>query len=176
MVALLVLVISLVLLRGAGQFGLRRLASWRQSGLLAAAIMFVFTGTSHFTGMRHDYAAMLPDAMPLRLPLIYLAGALQLAGALGLLIPRTRRLAGICLALLLIAMFPGNVYAALRGIEFRGEPPAPLWLRTPTQLVFIGVVWWTAVKGYPGQVARTTGQRPLARTEQSSPMEAPSRT
>ena len=32
--------------------------------------VFVFTGTTHFTGMRHDYAAMLPDAVPLRLQLI----------------------------------------------------------------------------------------------------------
>ena len=81
---------------------------------------------------------------------------LQIAGAIGLLIPRTRRLAGVCLALLLVAMFPGNVYAALNGIEFREDPPTPLWLRTPIQLFFIGMVLWTSVRKVPEPVEEPT--------------------
>ena len=87
--------------------------------------------------------------------IIYLTGALQILGAIGLLVPRTRRLAGICLALLLVAMFPGNVYAAINEIQFRGDAPTPLWLRTPIQLFFIGMVLWTSI----GTRSSEVGQR-----------------
>jgi uncharacterized membrane protein len=146
MAALFVLVISLLLLRGLGLLGVRRLSSWRDAGLLAVVIMFLFTGATHFTGMKHDYAAMLPSPLSGNLGIIYLSGVLEIAGAVGLLIPRTRRLAGICLALYLVAVFPGNVYAAVNEVPFRGELPTPLWLRTPIQLLFIGMVLWTSVR------------------------------
>ena len=140
-----IVVISFILLRRVGALGVRRLSSWREAGLIAVVIMFVFTGATHFTAMRHDYAAMLPGTLSGNVGLIYLTGALQIAGAVGLLISRTRRLAGICLVLLLVAMFPGNMYAAVNEVPFRGEPPTPLWLRTPIQLFFIGMVLWTSV-------------------------------
>ena len=145
MAPLFILVISFILLRGIGSLGVRRLSSWREAGLFAVAVMFVFTGATHFSAMQHDYAAMLPDPLSGNLGLIYFTGALQIAGAIGLLISRTRRLASICLVLLLVAMFPGNVYAAVNEVAFRGEPPTPLWLRTPIQLSFIGMVLWTSV-------------------------------
>src|SRR3712207_4396603 len=113
MAPLFVLVVSFLLLRGLGLLGVRRLSSWREAGLIAVVILFLFTGATHFTAMKHDYAAMLPGPLSGNVGLIYLTGALQIAGAVGLLISRTRRLAGICLVLLLVAMFPGNVYAAL---------------------------------------------------------------
>jgi uncharacterized membrane protein len=104
----------------------------------------------------------------MKVSIIHLTGALQIAGAVGLLIPRTRRLAGICLALLLVAMFPGNVYAALNEVPFRGEPPTPLWLRTPIQLFFIGMVLWTSIKERPKEVGRPRLEERVAEHEQPS--------
>jgi uncharacterized membrane protein len=166
MAPLFILLISLVVLRGVGYLGVGRLSSWRMAGLFAVAIMFVFTGATHFTGMKHDYAAMLPGPFSGNLGIIYLTGALQIAGAVGLLVPRTRRLAGVCLVLLLLAMFPGNVYAAVNEVPFRGEAPTPLWLRTPIQLFFIGMVWWTAVRKSLGRVGAppTAGPTPMGTT------------
>jgi uncharacterized membrane protein len=83
----------------------------------------------------------LPDG----LWIIYLSGLFEIAGAIGLLIPQTRRLAGLALVLLLVAQFPANVNAALNGIPLGGEPPTPLWLRTPMQVLFIAMVWWTSI-------------------------------
>jgi uncharacterized membrane protein len=108
--------------------------------------MFLFTGASHFTSMKYDFAAMIPAPLPDDLWVIYLSGVLEIAGAIGLLIPRTRKVAGICLVLLLVALFPANVNAALNEIPLRGEAPTPLWLRAPMQLLFIGMVWWTSIK------------------------------
>jgi uncharacterized membrane protein len=168
MAPLIILVISFILLRGVGLLGVRRLSSWREAGLYAVAIMFLFTGSTHFTGIKYDYAAMLPEPFSGNLGMIYLTGVLQIAGAVGLLVPRTRRLAGICLALLLVAMFPGNVYAALNEIEFRGEPPTPLWLRAPIQLFFIGMVLWTSTKRHSEKVEQSQVKEPVVEHEHPS--------
>ena len=149
MVSLFVLVVSFLILRGMGLLGVERLSSWRVAGRGALVIMFLFTGTSHFTSMKYDLAAMIPAPLPNGLWVIYLTGLFEIAGALGLLIPRTRKLAGICLVLLLVALFPANVYAALNEIPLRGEAATPLWIRTPMQLLYIGMVWWTSIKAHP---------------------------
>lgn len=167
MISLIVLAVSIVTLRGAGWLGVRRLACWREAGRYALAVMFVFTGVSHFTEMKHDFAAMIPSPLPNGLWVIYLTGAFQIAGAIGMLIPWTRRLAGICLVLLLIAMFPANVYAALNDILLGGRPPTTLWLRTPMQLLYIAMVWWTAVMERPAQVGRAADQELTAHRRQA---------
>ena len=146
MVSVFVLVISTLLLRGVGWLGVKQLSSWRDASRGGLVIMFLFTGASHFTSMKYDFAAMIPAPLPDDLWVIYLSGVLEIAGAIGLLIPRTRKVAGICLVLLLVALFPANVNAALNEIPLRGEAPTPLWLRAPMQLLFIGMVWWTSIK------------------------------
>lgn len=42
--------------------------------------------------------------------------------------------AGICLVLLLVALFPANVYAAMNGVTLGGEPASALWWGAPLQL------------------------------------------
>lgn len=154
MEVLVVLSVSFVLLRVVGYLGVERLASWRNAALGSLAIMFLVTSTAHFNGMKHDLAAMIPEPLPDGLWIVYLTGVFEIAGAAGLLVPRTRRLAGIGLVLLLIAQFPANVNAALNGIPLGGEAPTPLWLRTPMQLLFIAMVWWTSIKARPGEAQR----------------------
>jgi uncharacterized membrane protein len=162
---LFVLLVSFILLRGAGLLGIRRLSSWRNAGLGALVIMFLFTGSTHFTAMKHDYAAMLPGFVPMKVSIIHITGALQILGAVGLLVPRTRRLAGLGLALLLVAMFPGNVYAALNEVPFRGEPPTPLWLRAPMQLLFIGMIWWASINRPSKNVEQPQFKEPVVEHE-----------
>jgi len=145
---------SLVVLRGIGWLGVRQLSTWRAAGLGAVAIVFLVTSSAHFNGMKHDLAAMLPGPLAGELWIIYLTGVLEIAGAVGLLIPRTRRLAGMCLVLFLIVTFPANVDAALNGTPLGGEPPSPLWLRAPEQLLYVGMVWWTAISANPSQSQR----------------------
>jgi uncharacterized membrane protein len=160
MVSLFVLVGSLILLRGLGALGVRWLSSWREAGRLALVVMFLFTGFSHFSGLKHDFVAMIPDPLPNDLWVIYLTGVFEIAGAVGLLIPRTRRLAGVCLALLLVAMFPANVNAVTNGIALGGNAPTPLWVRAPMQLLYVGLVWWTSIKEGPKETPKDDVGRP----------------
>ncbi len=172
MVSLFVLLASFVILRGVGLLGVERLSSWRGAGRGALVIMFLFTGTSHFTSMKYDFAAMIPDPLPDGLWVIYLTGVFEIAGAVGLLLPQTRKLAGICLVLLLVAMFSANVNAALNEIPLSGQDPTPLWLRTPIQLLYIGMVWWTSVKAPAKEDGRLRHREPVSEQEQTPPRQS----
>ena len=167
MASLFVLVISFILLRGLGWIGVKRLSSWRDAGRYALVIMFLFTGSSHFSNMKHDFAAMIPAPFPNGLWVIYLTGLFEIAGAIGLLIPRTRKLAGICLVLLLVGLFSANVNAALNEIPLRGEAATPLWIRTPMQLLYIGMVWWTSIKARPKGVEPSRVKEPVVERQPS---------
>jgi uncharacterized membrane protein len=144
MAVLIVLFGSWLLLRGIGALGIAALASWHAAARCALAVMFVFTGIAHFNRMKHDMAQMVPAVFPRRLTIVYVTGVLEFAGAIGLLLPSFSRLAAICLVLLLIALFPANVYAARQGITLRGRPATPLWLRAPMQAFFVGLLIWSA--------------------------------
>ncbi len=56
--------------------------------------------------------AIVPPRLPAPALLVTITGVLELLGAVGLLIPATRVAAAVCLFLLMVAMFPANVYAA----------------------------------------------------------------
>src|ERR1700722_9847629 len=74
--------------------------------------MFVFAATAHFNKMKHDLATMIPSYFPQPWLLMYISGVLELLGAVGLILPEFRRIAGICLIALLIGMFVAPVNAA----------------------------------------------------------------
>jgi uncharacterized membrane protein len=93
--------------------------------------------------MRYDLAKMVPSIFPRPMLMVYFTGVLELAGAVGLLLPGLARWAGLALIVLLVALFPGNVKAAQQSISLRGKPPTPLWLRAPMQVLFIGLLWWS---------------------------------
>jgi uncharacterized membrane protein len=142
MIVLVVLFGSWLILRGIGVLGATALATWHDSARYALAVMFVFTAVAHFNKMRHDLAQMIPSFIPQPMLIVYITGVGEFLGAAGLLIPKLRFLAGICLILLLIGMFTANLNAALKGLTLRGKPVTPLWLRTPMQILFIGLICW----------------------------------
>jgi uncharacterized membrane protein len=143
MLVLIVLLGSWVVLRGIRAAGVRALDSWQDSARYALVVMFIFTASAHFNRMKHDLARMIPAYFPRELLIVYITGLLELLGAAGLMIPQFRRLAGMCLIGLLVGMFIANVNAAQKGVALRGRPATPLWLRTPMQILFIALLWWS---------------------------------
>lgn len=143
MTVLLVLLVSWLLFRGIGALGVGALATWHDSARYALAVMFVLTALAHFNTMKHDLARMIPSYFPRPLLVVYVTGVLELLGAIGLLLPRFRSLAGICLIALLIGMFIANVNAASKGMTLGGKPVTPLWIRAPMQVLFIALLWWS---------------------------------
>jgi uncharacterized membrane protein len=138
-----VLLISWMIFRAMGAVGVTSLATWHDSARWALALMFGFAATAHFNKMKHDLAPMIPSYFPTPLLLVYITGIFELLGAAGLLVSTVKVLAGNCLIVLLIGMFLANVNAAKKGVTLRGKPATPLWLRTPMQIFFIGLLWWS---------------------------------
>lgn len=137
MAPLIVLVSVTLILLAAGAAGVRRLRPWPVALRGGLAAMFILTGVSHFIGMREDLINMVPPALPAPGLLVTVTGVLELAGAAGLLWPRTAPWAAAGLSALLVAMFPANVYAAVEGLELSGEQAMGLLPRTLLQLVFL---------------------------------------
>ncbi|WP_045747755.1 DoxX family protein [Actinoplanes rectilineatus] len=122
-----------------GLAGIDMLDDWQTPLRWALALMFVLTGTTHFLpGWRREMAAMVPPGLPRPELLVALTGVLELAGAVGLLIPRVAPLAAVLLALLMLAMFPANVVAARHHLQLGGRQATPLFLRAALQVVFVG--------------------------------------
>lgn len=107
----------------------------------ALALTFVGVGLTHFLAPG-SFLRIVPPYLPAPRLLVYLSGAAEVAGGLGLLWPATRGWAAGGLVALLVAVFPANVYMLqAHGAHF----PVPLWalwLRLPLQAVLIGLVWW----------------------------------
>jgi uncharacterized membrane protein len=110
----------------------------------ALALFFVVAGANHFWNTRF-YVRIMPPYVPYHEAAVYLSGVLEILGGLAVLHPATRRLAGIGLILLLIAIFPANIHMALNHIP-RSSPRWLLWLRLPVQFLFIAWVWWTTLR------------------------------
>ena len=95
--------------------------------------------------MKVDFIKMVPPWMPYPVQVVLITGILEILGAVGLVIPLTHQLAGICLVLYLIAVFPANAYAARQNIPFRRRAPTVFWLRLAVQLFFIAMTVWAVI-------------------------------
>ncbi len=137
MAPLIALVAGFLPARLAGLLGIDALDGWSPALRVGLALMFVVTGLAHFGRRRADLIAMVPPRLPRPGLVVTVTGALELAGAVGLLLPATARLVAGCLALLMLAMFPANVSAARRALTLGGRPVTPLPARTVLQGVFL---------------------------------------
>ncbi|MEY9212880.1 DoxX family protein [Thermobifida halotolerans] len=146
MAPLIALVGGFVVLRLLGLAGVDALDHWQTALRGGLALMFVVTATAHFVQPRRgDLVAMVPPRLPRPALLVTVTGVLELVGAAALLLPPLAPHAALCLALLMLAMFPANVSAARRGLTLAGRPVTPLPLRTVLQVVFVAAAVAAAV-------------------------------
>ena len=102
-------------------------------------------GVMHFA-QPLPFIQHLPPWVPERALVVYASGIVEIALGAALLAPiRWRPLAGLALAAYLVAVFPGNVYVAVAGVDVVGQPGGLYpWLRLPLQAVFIGLALWSS--------------------------------
>ena len=137
MIPAIALLLGTISARLAGLAGVDALDSWQMSVRAGLAGMLLLTGSAHWGRRRADLMAMVPDRFPRPDLLVTITGALELAGAAGLMISRTAPYAAVCLALLFVAMFPANIKAARRRLTINGQPVTPLPQRTAMQTLFL---------------------------------------
>ncbi len=100
---------------------------------LAAGVLHVF--------VPGPFLGITPAWVPLAPTVILLTGLAEIAGAVGLMIPRLRRAAGIGLALYAVCVFPANVQHAINDLGL--AHPHLGWAYHGPRLLFQPViVWW----------------------------------
>jgi uncharacterized membrane protein len=137
MAPFIALVGSFLLFRALGALGVSTFRSWSRSLRWALAAMFLLTASAHFGGRRPDLVRMVPPLFPAPEILVTVTGIAEIAGAVGLLVPRVAPWAAAGLGLLLVAVFPANVHAAREGLSIGGAPGTPLFPRALLQIVFL---------------------------------------
>ncbi|KRE41877.1 DoxX family protein [Knoellia sp. Soil729] len=75
---------------------------------IGLATLFLSSGATHLVRPQ-TFEGMVPDALPRRRELVFVSGVAEIVCGVGLLHPRTRKAAGLASAVLLVAVFPGNV-------------------------------------------------------------------
>jgi uncharacterized membrane protein len=113
MAVIVTLILGTVGARLVGWLGVDYVNSWPQAAAVGLAAMFVVTGVAHFVNpLRRDMIAIVPPRLPAPGLLVTTTGVLELVGAAGLLYPPTRVAAAVCLFVLMLVMFPANIYAS----------------------------------------------------------------
>jgi len=145
MAPLITLLLGSIVARIVGWLGVDYVNSWTTAVAVGLAAMFVVTGVAHFAPpMRRDLIAIVPPRLPAPGLLVTITGVLELLGAAGLLLPATRIAAAVWLLVLMLAMFPANIYASRMP-----NPPksmtAQLPLRTAIEIVFLAAAILVAV-------------------------------
>jgi uncharacterized membrane protein len=103
------------------------------------AHLFIIASSLHF--ITDVELKIIPPFLPLRREALYITGIFELLGGIGLLIPRFQRAAAWGLIALLAAIFPANIYHAVKNIQLGGILNSPFYhvVRLPLQAVLI---WW----------------------------------
>jgi uncharacterized membrane protein len=117
-------------------------------------LLFIAAGILHFAHPEF-YVQIMPPYLPYHLELVYVSGVFEIVlGALLLVKPATRP-AAWGLILLLIAVFPANIYLYQHQEIVPGSPLLHL-LRLPLQAVLIlWAYWYTRPDGSPQTMAAT---------------------
>lgn len=103
-------------------------------------LLFVAAGVLHFV-FTPAYVRVMPSFLPYPRELVYLSGAAEIAGGLGVLLPGVRRAAGWGLILLLIAVFPANIQMAYASLQKHGLSLASVLLLLRLPLQFALIAW-----------------------------------
>lgn len=123
-------------------FGLAR-GGFRSFGIMQRVLRVMVALPLFVSGVAHlitpaAMAQIIPPIFPVRTLLVILSGIAELTGAAGLFFRRAERTASLCLALLMIAVFPANIYVAGQTVHGMYMPNVPV--RLLMQMIYIVLV------------------------------------
>ena len=113
----------------------------KRIALVLVFLWFLFGGVAHFS-LTEVEMRIVPPVIPWPRAAVLISGVFELLGAIGILVPATRRAAGIGLFLLTLAVTPANVYM-LQHAELFDVPRWVLIVRLPFQAVLLALILWS---------------------------------
>jgi uncharacterized membrane protein len=121
---------------------------YRGIGLAIVFCWFFFGGIGHFMATEF-FVNIVPPFVPYPHAAVYVSAVFELLGALGVLIPATRRWAGYGLILLTLCVSPANVYMWMYPERFPEFSPVFLSLRLLIQVLLLACIWWSTQESRP---------------------------
>ena len=113
-------------------------------GILIMSIFYINVGVKHFVEPEWFLFIIPPYLKCIGLELVYISGVFEISLGALLLFPKYRKISSYGIILLLIAVYPANIYLA-----FNEEPQQLIgissfmasWVRLPIQFVLIGIAY-----------------------------------
>ena len=114
---------------------------FKKISLYVMATFYFFAGVNHFI-KPELYKKMIPAYLDFHSLLNYVSGFLEIIGAVLLVIPQTRKFAGMLLIVLLVAFIPVHIYMLQTGWcpQDKCLPGWVLWIRL--LLLQPLLIWW----------------------------------
>ena len=109
--------------------------------IILMTLFYIMAGTNHFINPDW-YVRIVPPILPFKTAIVYISGILEIILGSLLIFPKTRFIAGWGLIILLVAVYPANIYVALTNGEAMDITPLIAWGRLPFQFVLIGLAYW----------------------------------
>jgi uncharacterized membrane protein len=119
---------------------------------LGIVFAWFFFGSIDHVVQEGFFVSIVPPYIPWPKAAVYVSSVFEMLGALGLLLPATRRAAGMGLFLLTLAVTPANLWMWQHPELFPQFPAWTLSLRLVVQVLFLTNIWWATDIG---------GRRPL---------------
>jgi uncharacterized membrane protein len=111
--------------------------SW---GLIVQALFYVMLGINHFWHWQ-TYVAIMPTHYFHPRLLVFISGAAEILGGLGLLLEKTRRIAAWGLIAMLLIYFDVHFFMVSHPSRFASIPVWLLYLRIPFQFALVAWAW-----------------------------------
>ena len=111
--------------------------------IIISSIFYVLVGIKHFIDPNF-FLAIIPPYLPYHLELVYISGLFEILFGVMILFPKYRYWGSVGLILLLIAVFPANIYL-FQSVEAQkaiGATQEIATWRLPVQGIFILVAYW----------------------------------
>ena len=108
-------------------------------------VFYINVGILHFIDPDW-FLPIVPPYLPFHLELVYISGFFEILLGCLLMFQKTRAFAGKGLILLLLAVFPANIYLAQTNGAAMNTTPLIAWGRLPIQFIFIGLAYWHSLQ------------------------------
>ena len=111
--------------------------------IIISSIFYVIVGIKHFIDPNF-FLAIVPPYLPYHLELVYISGLFEILFGVMILFPKYRYWGSVGLIILLIAVFPANIYL-FQSVEAQkaiGASQEIATWRLPVQGIFILVAYW----------------------------------
>ena len=113
--------------------------------IIIMSLFYIGAGINHFLNPEW-YVRIVPPILPFKTAIVYISGLFELILGVLLVFPKTRFIAGWGLIVLLLVIFPANIYVALTQGEAMDTTPMIAWTRLPFQFIFIAIAYWHSKK------------------------------